>query len=91
MSRTITILLMMFNLSCQTPKIDPVVRCAVSFQFKKCRCHNYDLMNQKRISEAWDEPLDVCDDIVGFFAEDWAEEITPWMKEVRRFGEDRCR
>ena len=59
--------------------------------FGKCRVHNYDLMNVSRISEAQDLPAIECDDLVGFFPESWAVDITPWGRELKKFGEDECR
>lgn len=59
--------------------------------FGKTRCHQYDLMKQKRVSDAIDYPLIDSDDSVGFHANDWATKITPWAKESRRYYEDTCK
>ena len=59
--------------------------------FGKTRCHQYDLMKQKRVSDAIDYPLSDSDDNVGFHAFTWAKEITPWAKESRRYYEDTCK
>jgi len=59
--------------------------------FGKTRCHLYDLMKQKRVSDAQDYPLADSDDNVGFHAFTWAKEITPWAKESRRYYEDTCK
>ena len=77
--------------ACDPPSIDPQERCTVSFEFNKCRCHLYDLMKQKRIGDAYDKEITYCDDVTGFHANDWLTEVTPWAKELRRWGNDECR
>jgi len=37
----------------------------------------YDLMEMKRVSESYDLPVPHCDDVIGFHAADWANEIKP--------------
>jgi len=59
--------------------------------FGKTRCHSYDLMTGKRVGAAEDHPMLYGNGTTGFFAEDWAQEITPWAKESRRYYEDTCR
>ena len=59
--------------------------------FGKCRIHTYDIMNVQRISPAEDFPAIECDDLTGFFPESWAKDITPWGRELKRYGEDECR
>ena len=55
----------------------------------KGRCHTYDIMNAKRISEAVDVPLIQMDDMTGFSKETWATRITPWGNEIQRWKRDR--
>ena len=84
------ILLMMLSAcACGVPKIEPQERCVVSFTFDKCRCHMYDIMSHERVSDAYDMDVEYCDDVIGFRAKVWLEEITPWMKELFRWWEDR--
>ena len=59
--------------------------------FGKTRCHQYDLMEAKRVSDAKNYPLADSDDNTGFHAYTWATEITPWAKESIRYYKDTCR
>jgi len=68
-------------------KIPPLERCVYSYQFNKCRCHMYDIMKMERIGESYDLEVSYCDDIVGFKASDWAEQITPKGKRLMEFAE----
>jgi len=75
-----------FLISCKHLEIKPLERCVYSHTFNKCRCHMYDLNKLKRISEAYDMPAEYCDDLVGFHAKDWAEEITPKLKKIMEYA-----
>jgi len=35
--------------------------------------------------------INYCDDLVGFSANDWASDITPWANEMYQWVEDSCR
>jgi hypothetical protein len=35
-------------------------------------------------------PEEYCNDLVGFNFIDWGNDITPWGREVRRYGDDSC-
>lgn len=85
------ILIILILTACKSPVIKSKERCAVSFTFDKCRCINYDIMNAQSIGEGYDMPLSYCDDIVGFHAQDWAKDITPWAKKSIRFYQTQCK
>jgi len=51
----------------------------------------YDIQNATRISEAVDYPIEYCEDLVGFSAKSWANDITPWARESIRFYNDTCK
>lgn len=94
MKTGIIALLMISSVACRTigqPVIKPQERCALSFQFNKCRCHLYDLAKAVRVSEPADFPLEYCEDLVGFSAKSWASDITPWARESIRFYNDTCK
>ena len=87
MKSLITILLTISSLlliSCNHLEIKPLERCVYSHQFNKCRCMMYDLNEMKALSNAYDKPVEHCDDIIGFHAKDWAEEIKPKLKEIMK-------
>lgn len=93
--------------SCKSaPKIEKQVRRIYSINFNICLCQWYDLNKIKNLTEAEpcedffsknfpDIPLqsnlEYCNDLVGFNAEDWALNITPWGRELRRWAEDTCK
>lgn len=88
------IILLLTISSCRTiglPVIKPQLRCAISFQFDKCRCHEYDLMKATRVSGPQDYPISFCEDLIGFSAKSWAADITPWARESIRFYNDTCK
>ena len=87
----VLIILILTTFSCVNPQIKPQERCSVSFKFNKCRCHEYDLMSAKRISEAYDRPLEYCEDLTGFHVDAWGLDITPWAKESIRYYKDTCK
>ena len=87
MKKLIIVLLMTLS-GCGVPTIAPQERCVVSFTFNKCRCHMYDLMKGEMVGEAYDEYLNHCDDIIGFHAKTWLEDITPWLNELERYWRD---
>ena len=76
---------------CTIPEIAVLERCTTSIQFNKCRCHLYDFNKFKRVGDAYDMELSYCDDITGFHAEDWLQEITPKGKALRRWIRQNCR
>ena len=102
MKKIMLIILVMFN-SCNVPTIKNQVRKAWSVKFSTCFCQWYDLnkinpvTKMKRCDDFYLEnfpedpqrPIDMyCDDLVGFDAESWAKKITPWGREVYRYGRD---
>lgn len=82
MKMLIIALLTMSSASCVRNVI--TTRCNVSFQFDRCRCYQYDLLNTNRLSDPIDYPLEDCEGIVGFYDTEWAEKITPAIKDLRR-------
>ena len=85
------LLIILILTACKSPVISYKERCAVSFTFDKCRCVQYDIMSAQAIGEGYDKPLRYCDDIVGFHAQDWAKEITPWAKKSIRYYNNTCK
>jgi len=92
-------LLTIFSISCKGPKIKPKIMCDVSFEFERCRCRCYDLMNIKTTSpercdvesneENWNLPIEYCDEITGFYAEDLAKKIIPKARKIKRHYDDK--
>jgi len=90
---------MAFLISCQSPKINPKILCDISFQFDRCRCRCFDIMeigvtDDIRCGEGFasgNYPLGTCEGFSGFILEDWATDILPWGKETRRYYEDTCK
>lgn len=80
---------MTFNLGCNKIVIKILERCTYSHTFSKCRCHLYDLMKFERVSDAYDKPVEYCNNITGFFAKDWLEEISPKGKLLMKYA-DQC-
>ena len=92
--------------ACQAPKIEPQVRRVWSANFNTCYCQYYNLSTVEKLTDlkpcedfynvyfpdlpVLDNP-DYCDDLVGFNASTWAKAITPWGKELMRWGEDTCK
>lgn len=56
---------------------------------KKCSKKKYRSKNPE-YCEQYDNPK-YCDDLVGFNAQVWSKKITPWGKEIKRYGEDSCK
>lgn len=99
-------LILLLLVACRVPQIDRQIRRVYSTTFNVCLCQWYDLNKVKNLTEAKpcedffsqhfpDIPiqsnLEYCNDLVGFNAEAWAKDITPWGREVRRYGEDSCK
>lgn len=64
------------------PTIDLQERCVNLPEFNKCRCHKYNLIDDERVSDSYDEPIEYCERLVGFPPESW-EEIKVWLGEVK--------
>ena len=86
-------------LSCKGgPTIRPQIMCDVSFQFDRCRCRCYDVMNIKTTEDKFcgetfqsgNYPIESCEGVSGFKLEQWANPIIPFMKEGKRWINDRC-
>lgn len=82
------ILILMFLAACKAPSIDTQIRKAWSFKFEQCYCQKYDLNKIEPLENFYRCGESNCEDLVGFSAEDWTDEITPWGRELRRYGED---
>lgn len=92
--KLLIILLLTISSACRNigqPVIKYQLRCTISTQFNKCRCHYYDLASAVRVSEAQDYPFNYCEDLTGFSPEAWAKDITPWARESIRFYDDTCK
>ena len=87
--KTILILTATILVGCNSPRFRIVERCAYSKQFG-CFCQTYDLNAVKPISEMQQVKDDKCDDLVGFNAFDWTDEITPVGQELIQFYQDTC-
>lgn len=76
------------------PKIDPVERCVISFDFQKCRCHMYKFDNppgERRVSDSYDEPIAYCHNAVAFRTNPggaWST-IVSWMDEIYFYLRDK--
>ena len=91
-------LLTIFSISCKGPKIKPKIMCDISFEFERCRCRCYDLMNIKTTSpkrcnveseeDNWNLPIESCDEISGFFIQDLAKKIIPKARKIKRHYDD---
>ena len=87
------LLLIVFLSSCNNfPTIRPLERCITlvkgSIGQSKCRCHMYDLMDSRRVSDSYDKDLGYCSKLVGFNLDDWGE-INDWIFKVKQWGEDK--
>lgn len=51
----------------------------------------FDVMNYRRVSDAYDKDLQYCEDLTGFTAEDWITDIKPWAKESIDYYKDNCK
>lgn len=76
--------------ACKAPSIKPQLRAVWSFSFNQCYCQMYDLNNIKPLEELYACDFSYCDDLVGFSFESWSKDITPWAKELSKWGEDSC-
>lgn len=85
------LLILALLVACKAPSIKPQLRRVWSFQFEKCFCQMYDLNNIEPLENLQECPDIFCDDLVGFSAETWAKEITPWGRELKAYGEDECK
>lgn len=77
--------------ACKAPSIDPQIRSIWSFEFDQCYCQLYDLNKIEPLEPLYKCDFTFCEDLVGFKANIWTNEITPWGKEVRAYGEDECK
>jgi hypothetical protein len=92
MKKVIASTLVAFSLAgCQVPEFREVTRRVWSFKFDQCYCQAYDLNNPGPLEELYKCEKRFCDDILGFSADEWALDITPTGKELRRWGQDECR
>jgi len=90
MTKTLMLTLLLTSSCVTRPHISNKERCSVSFKFKKCICYEYSLMAAKRVGPATRYPLQACEDITGFHAEDWAKDISPWAHEnIRAYNDSR--
>ena len=104
--KAISILILVLLVGCKAPQIDNQIRRVYSIDFNGCFCQWYNLNEVRPVTDLQscssfyelnfpDIPprseLEYCNDLVGFDARIWAERITPWGKELRRFGEDACK
>lgn len=64
----------------------------------RCRCRCFDLDDYKTVDDLKcgenfrtdNYPLAVCDGLSGFFPEDWAQEIRPKIKKLKRLHNNLC-
>lgn len=91
---------MFLIVGCQTPKIKKQLLCDISFQFNRCRCGCYDLNKLKAVKPqkcniereewVWDEEIEYCEGVSGFFPEAIAIDIIPKIKEIKRYIKNKC-
>ena len=48
----------------------------------------FNVMEMERIGDAYDKPIESCDDITGFSPEAWSTQITPKAKKLIKWGID---
>ena len=105
-TKTLILIVLVTFSACNAPQIKNQVRKVWSTQFNTCYCQWYNLNEIKKVTDfkpcdefyldnfpdlpTQDNP-EYCDDLVGFSAPIWAKKITPWGKEVRRYGADTCK
>lgn len=91
MATRLIILSILVMSSCRAPRFkQPIVRCVYSVEFNVCACQQYNLNEVEPITDMVEVDISECDDLVGFRAIDWAEEITPKGREIRNYGQDSC-
>jgi hypothetical protein len=61
-------------------------RCFVSTRFEKCRCFDYLITPtfSGNISDGRDNPIEYCDNLVGFNADDWIRLVGQVQSVVRK-------
>lgn len=92
MKKTIALTLVAFSLvACKAPQIRPQIRVLWSSVFNQCYCQDYDLNEMNALNDFKACDFSYCDDLVGFQADAWAKDITPWGRAVIRYGEDSCK
>lgn len=90
MKRILILLLIIFS-GCQSfPTVDPQERCVAVISLNKCRCHDYDLMEDRRESDSYDRPLEYCEKLIGFRPDAW-KEIKVWLGDIKIWRESRRR
>lgn len=99
-NKTMITLLTIFLVSCPGPQIKPRLMCDISFQFNRCRCRCYDLEKLKETepekcgidseNKKWNEEIEFCEGISGFYLEDIATHIIPKIKEKKQYIKDEC-
>lgn len=102
----ILVILVAFSGCKSAPTIERQIRRIWSLNFNTCYCQFYDLNTVKNLTPAIrcenffleyfpDSPTldnpEYCNDLVGYSAKDTAENITPWARELRRYGLDTCK
>lgn len=88
--RTILTGTLLMLAACNTPHFkEPVFRYAWSDQFG-CFRQEYSLNDFDLLTEMEKVDDEMCDDLVGFNAKDWAEEITPTGRELQQWIKDTC-
>lgn len=85
--RTMTMLLMIFLVSC-VHSIKSQILCDISFEKNRCRCRLYDLEKMEALEEPINHPLIHCEGVSGFFLEDIAKDIKPDIKRNIRYCRD---
>lgn len=105
-TKTSILLILVAFSSCKAPTIKNQIRRVYSIDFNACFCQWYNLNEARPVTELLrcddfyelnfpdinlKPELEYCNDLVGFNAQIWAERITPWANELRRYGEDTCK
>ena len=82
--------------------IDNLPLCDISFVKNRCRCRCFNLTNHTVVEDnncTWtdgeefrsgDYELEVCEGISGFFIDDWAKEVMPKTKKLKRIFNNLC-
>jgi len=73
---------------------------SINFEKSRCRlrCINIDgpfrQVDDRRCGEEFESgnyDITECDGLIGVYVDVLGEEVIPWAKELKRFGEDECK
>ena len=80
--KMISIALLTIFSSCQLPALI-AERCVIAIDLDYCRCHQFDFVENRRVSDSENKPLDYCNRQIVLPSESYASLII-WIEEVKR-------